>query len=468
MLFTSFTFWALAAGTILLAMFLRQGVYLRRMLLLASLIFYSGGDGANIAILIASACADYAAGFFVGPDRKQSLRKIALVSALGINLGILGYFKYLRFLLTEIIPLIPLPIPTIDPSWHQDLILPLGVSFYTFQSMSYTIDVYRGKAQTCRNFFDFFLYVSFFPQLLAGPIERANHLLPQIKTMRICTWAEARVPAILIAVAFFKKLFVADSIGPTAQMIFVDSTARPLEIFVAGWTMALQVYFDFSAYSDFALGLALIFGVKLTPNFRPVWFASNPLAFWERWNITTGKWFRDYLLIPIGGNGKNRIEAARNMIVMFIAIGFWHGASWNWLVWGLMQGVVVAVYRDLKKNSSWVAATPAWIGFFFIQFMLLPLSGLLHHANTTEKVQRILTVFSGTHLSWLDISGLKAILPHLGFYLVPAIILDIVDEKFDLKKTEPQLLFVLIAICLGFAFFLAKGISNQSFIYFAF
>lgn len=461
MLFTSFTFWGLLLVTILASTIARQGRPLRLVLLVASLLFYAGGDGANIAVLIISASADFIAGFWVRPDRPQRLRKIALFSAIGINLGILGYFKYLRFFLTDVFPVV-------DSNWHANLILPLGISFYTFQSMSYTIDVYRGKAQTCRNYFDFFLYVSFFPQLVAGPIERARHLLPEIMGARLGSWSELKAPIVLISMAFFKKLFVADSIGTTALLTFNDQAARPLETYFAGWVMAIQVYFDFSAYSDFALGLALLFGVKLTPNFRPVWFATNPLGFWERWNITTGRWFRDYFLIPLGGNGDSRFAAARNMILMFTAIGLWHGASWNWVLWGAMHGIIVAVYRDLKKHTALVEKAPAWIGFIFIQFALLPVSGLLHHASTPESKTQLLKSLSGATHSWIDISGLFTLVPHLAFYLVPAIALDLITEKTDLKKMDSRLLFVFVAITLGFAFFMAKGIRSQSFIYFAF
>ncbi len=461
MLFTSFTFWGLLLATILIATLARRGRPLRLVLLAASLLFYAGGDGANIAILIISASADFIAGYWVRPDRSPRIRKLALFSAIGINLGILGYFKYLRFFLTDVFLVV-------DPSWHADLILPLGISFYTFQSMSYTIDVYRGKAETCRNYFDFFLYVSFFPQLVAGPIERARHLLPEIMNARLCSWSELKAPIVLVSMAFFKKLFVADSIGATALLTFNDHAARPLETYLAGWVMAIQVYFDFSAYSDFALGLALLFGVKLSPNFRPVWFATNPLAFWERWNITTGRWFRDYFLIPLGRNGDSRFAAARNMILMFTAIGLWHGASWNWVLWGVMHGIIVAVYRDMKKHSSLVERAPAWIGFFFIQLLLLPISGLLHHAGTPESKTRILSSVFDSSYSWSDISGVLTLAPHLAFYLTPAILLDLLAEKTDLKKIDTRLLFVFVAIMLGFAFFMAKGIRSQSFIYFAF
>lgn len=466
MLFTSLDFWLLFSGTLAAAIVANRPAALKVILLIASLIFYAAGDQSGIVVLIGVASLAFFGGMLASPDRRPIVRKLSLWISVGGGFLILGYFKYLRFFLKDVFPFF------FSTQQTDELLLgislPLGISFFTFQSLSYTLDVYRGRVKVCRNYFDFLLYVSFFPQLIAGPIERFNHLFPQLQNLKLCPGKNLKTPLLLLAMAFFKKIFVANSIGPTALLIFHSSESRPVELLLAGWTMAMQVYFDFSAYSDFALGLAGLFSVQLTANFRPIWFATNPLAFWERWNVSTGRWFRDYLLVPLGGNGDSRIQAARNMVLMFIAIGLWHGASWNWVVWGLFQGLIVAVYRDLKKNSNAVSQTPAWVGLVFLQGFMLPISGLLHFADSQTIIKSMLATLSGSKFSWLDLSGLPVYLPHLASFLVPGILLDILYEKTKLHELPWHQLVFLISLLLGFAAFLSKGISNQSFIYFAF
>lgn len=466
MLFTSLDFWLLIGATLVAAFAFKSTKALKLILLVASLTFYAAGDKSGVLILIGVTTLAFLGGLLVADGREKSTRKLGLILSVGGGLLVLGYFKYLRFLLQDVFPF--LVTPEQSARLLTDFSLPLGISFFTFQSLSYTIDVFRGKAKSCRNFFDFLIYVTFFPQLIAGPIERFNRLFPQIQNPKLCKFGELKTPAFLIAMAFFKKLFVANSIGPTALLLFQSTESRPIELLLGGWTMAMQVYFDFSAYSDFAMGLAGIFGIRLTANFRPIWFATNPLAFWERWNVSTGKWFRDYLLIPIGGNGENRFQAARNIVVMFTAIGLWHGASWNWVAWGLFQGIIVAAYRDIKKHSQVVDQTPAWVGFLFLQFFLLPISGLLHFANSRPILEKMVHTFSGKEFSWFDFSGLSVYIPHLAAFLLPAVVLDIACEKQWLEKLPIYQYAFLISLLLGFAAFLAKGISNQTFIYFAF
>ncbi|MBN8540111.1 MAG: MBOAT family protein [Deltaproteobacteria bacterium] len=466
MLFTSIDFWLLFAVTFAASIAAKRPRALKAITLVASLVFYAAGDQSGILVLIGIASLAFFGGMYASPERSNAIRKISVWLSIGGGLLTLAYFKYLRFLLEDVFPFLLSPQQT--EGLLREISLPLGISFFTFQSLSYTFDVYRGRAKVCRNYSDFLLYVTFFPQIIAGPIERFNHLFPQIQNLKLCSIQQMKTPLLLIAMAFFKKIFVANSIGPTALLIFQSSETRPLEMVLAGWTMAMQVYFDFSAYSDFALGLAALFGVQLTANFRPIWFATNPLAFWERWNVTTGKWFRDYLLVPMGGNGDNRIQAARNIIIMFMAIGLWHGASWNWIVWGLFQGLIVAFYRDLKKYSNAVSKTPAWVGLLFLQVFMLPISGLLHFADSQSIMKRMLEALSGNRFSWLDFSGLTVFVPHLAAFILPGILFDVFQEKTKNHELPWHQLVFLISLLLGFSAFLSKGISNQAFIYFGF
>lgn len=465
MVFTSIPFWIFALFGLALTFSLRQTWLYRPILMALSLFFYSSGEGAILWILLVSSGVDFIAGQWVGPHRQKWLRRIALTLSLTVNLGFLFFFKY-RFTFVDHF-LTWLGMGQSVGGWLKEQSLPLGISFYTFQSMSYTIDIYRGKLKPCASYFDFLTFVSFFPQLIAGPIERAAHLLPQIQDPKPLCGHSLRVALLYIMMGFFKKLFVADSIGTTVQMVFSDPLAHPWEWYLAGWMMTLRVYFDFSAYSDFALGLALLFGVELTENFRPIWFVTNPLELWNRWNITLGRWIRDYLLIPIGGNGRSRFAAARNMIIVFTAIGLWHGGSWNWILFGVVNGCLVALYRDLKKSHPrWVQATPGWLGFVVIQMAVLPLNGLLHQAGDPELWQGF---FRCAKQSWLSFGGVETLLPHFAFYLLPGMALDIYREKVDFRaKMNLTTWTSVMAILAGFVLFITKGGKNESFIYFSF
>ncbi len=456
MLFSNLDFWIFFAVLYLVALFFSclkaTQSKVKSVVLVGSLTFYALGDAANFWVLIWIKLLCFFAGKFIAetPGLKTRRQKILLGLTIFLAIGTLAFFKY-----------------SVDSS-TTDYTMPLGISFFTFQALSYVIDVYRGRAQKADSIHDYMVYVTFFPQLIAGPIERFGQLYPQINNIRVCSLSEMKIPFLLISMAFFKKLFVADSIGPTVQLIFHSDDSRALEFLLGGWAMAMQVYFDFSAYSDFAVGLGLLFGVKLTQNFRPIWFAMNPLEFWERWNVTTGRWFRDYLLIPLGGNGTSRLQSARNMIIMFLAIGLWHGASWNWLLWGLFQGLIVAAYRDIKKHTNWADITPHFVGFLFLQFFLLPVSGLLHITSSKAIMERIEHATLSGAYSLFDLSGIKILGPHLMFYLIPAILLDFLSEKLEFEKLEWRHVAVIAAICLGFAAFLQKGFKQTSFIYFGF
>lgn len=456
MLFSNLDFWVFFAVLYLVAIFFsffkatRSKV--KSLVLVGSLSFYALGDAANFWVLIWIKFLCFFAGKWIdeSPGIKTRRQKSLLWTTVVLAIGTLIFFKYAV------------------GNQASTYTMPLGISFFTFQALSYVIDVYRGRTKKADSLHDFMVYVTFFPQLIAGPIERFGQLYPQINNIRVCSLAEMKIPFLLISMAFFKKLFVADSIGPTVQLIFNSDDSRALEFVLGGWAMAMQVYFDFSAYSDFAVGLGLLFGVKLTQNFRPIWFALNPLEFWERWNVTTGRWFRDYLLIPIGGNGSTRWQSARNMIIMFLAIGLWHGATWNWILWGLFQGLIVAAYRDIRKHTNWAEFTPGFVGFLFLQLFMLPISGILHITSSKPILERIEhATFSGAY-SLFDISGIKTLGPHLLFYIVPAILLDLLYESLQLEKLQWRHVAALAAICLGFAAFLQKGFKQASFIYFAF
>ncbi len=439
-------------------------------LLIASLLFYGEGHWARVLILLASASVDFIAAPMTTVESGNSLRKrrIILAVSLTANLGLLAYFKYIGFFLNEVIPL--LGIGTTEYKSYIPPTFPLGISFYTFQAMSYTIDCYRGKAKPCRFYFDYLLYISFFPQLVAGPIEKAASFLPQFLKVRRIESEQVRSAVMLIGLGLFKKFYIGDGLADPVDFIFGDPHAVGPEMYLASWLMAIRVYFDFSAYSDIGRGLARLFGIELSINFKSIWDASNPTLFWERWNITTGRWFRDYVLIPIGGNGNSRFQMARNMIFMFILIGFWHGASWAWLAWGAFHGVVVAIYRDLKKFNPWIVKmTPVFVGILFIQLLVLPAGGFLHAASVSGGLARAWDVLTRDWSTWY---GAFRVVIYTAPLILSGIFLDLfwpkIETHFDREHVGWVYRTVVLTILVGFALLFARDPSNPTFIYFAF
>ena len=274
-----------------------------------------------------------------GPRRKAWLW-FSIVS----NLGLLGFYKYFGFFVDNVAA------AGDALGWHVPeialrVLLPAGISFYTFQSMSYTIDVYRGHAPARRNFIDVAAFVSFFPHLVAGPIMRATNLLPQFEHRRQFSPAAARDATVLIVWGFFKKLVIADNVGLIANKVFALESPDFFVLWAGVFAFAIQIYADFSAYTDIARGVAKWYGFDLIRNFDHPYLATGPADFWRRWNISLSTWFRDYLYIPLGGSRRGPGRTAVNILITFLVSGFWHGASWNYVLWGAYHGVLLIVAR---------------------------------------------------------------------------------------------------------------------------
>jgi D-alanyl-lipoteichoic acid acyltransferase DltB (MBOAT superfamily) len=271
------------------------------------------------------------------------------------NLGILGFFKYCNFFVDNFITLFANFGITL-PAFTLQIILPVGISFYTFQTMSYTIDIYRRKIKPTNDWIQFFAFVSFFPQLVAGPIERAANLLPQFETLKKPDYSRFRTGMLQIAWGFFKKLMLADRLA-----VFVDSSfgnmanAHGLPMLIGVVFFAFQLYLDFSAYSDIAIGTAKLFGFDLMTNFRRPYLSHSFGNFWKRWHISLSSWFQDYVYIPLGGSRKGKSRTIINVLIVFAISGFWHGASWNFVIWGIMNALFMILLDpllSLTKNKT--------------------------------------------------------------------------------------------------------------------
>lgn len=319
------------------------------LLLFSSYIFYSFWSLPFCFLLIFSTLLDYFSALQIEKSEKSSHKKIWFWISIGMNLLFLGYFKYANFFIDNALELgsflgISIPIKTLE------IILPIGISFYTFHGLSYVIDVYKGKIQTEKQFIDYALFVCFFPLLVAGPIERANHLLPQIKQKRTFERSYSILGLQQMLWGFVKKIVIADNFAPYVTYIFDHHTElNSLTLIAGALFFAFQIYGDFSGYTDIALGTAKLFGFELFTNFSYPYFSKNISEFWKRWHISLTSWFRDYLYIPLGGSKKGLYRTIINTFIVFLVSGFWHGASWNFVFWGFLNALFILPFNISKK-----------------------------------------------------------------------------------------------------------------------
>jgi len=321
------------------------------LLLAASYFFYGWWDWRFLGLLMLSTLIDYVFGFWVATGTEKRRRLFLWLSVFN-NLLVLGIFKYYNFFVLEGQHFLGAMGLRVHPYLLQ-VALPIGISFYTFHGMSYVIDIYRGKFTPVKNFIDYALFVCFFPLLVAGPIERATHLVPQIVQPRRFSYGQAVQGLRLILWGLVKKVVLADSLAPVVDDIFKHYTTYPGGTLVLGAIyFSLQIYGDFSGYSDMALGTAKLFGFELLSNFRFPYFSRDVAEFWRRWHISLSSWFRDYLYIPLGGSREGVARAVRNTFIIFLVSGFWHGASWNFIAWGAVHAVGFLPLLLLKNNRK--------------------------------------------------------------------------------------------------------------------
>lgn len=322
------------------------------LIVVASYVFYGWWDWRFLSLIIFSTLVDYLIGRRLQSEHKQVIRKRLLWLSIGVNLGFLGFFKYFNFFVDNFTAAFTFFGQSID-SPMLNIILPVGISFYTFQTLSYTIDVYKEKLKPTKDFVAFAAYVSFFPQLVAGPIERATRLLPQFQKERSFDYALAVNGCRQILWGFFKKLVIADNCAVYANQIFNASEAYDgSTLFLGAIFFAFQIYGDFSGYSDIAIGTSRLFGFDLMKNFAFPYFSRDMAEFWRRWHISLSTWFRDYLYIPLGGSRGSKAKQIRNVFVIFLVSGFWHGANWTFLLWGALNALYFLPLLLLKQNRS--------------------------------------------------------------------------------------------------------------------
>ncbi|TVR79665.1 MAG: MBOAT family protein [Chitinophagaceae bacterium] len=323
------------------------------LLLLSSYFFYGWWDWKFLILILISTITDFFIGKNIHKANSKKTKKIFLFFSLLINLGILGFFKYFNFFVENFIQSFTL----LGFDLHSPLlniVLPVGISFYTFQTLSYTIDIYRGKIAPTNNFLAFSVFVAFFPQLVAGPIERAGNLLPQFLKNRVFNYSYAVDGLRQILWGFFKKMVIADNLAIYVHMVYSNPESYSgWEILFINILFGLQIYCDFSGYSDIAIGTAKLFGFELRKNFAFPYFSRDVAEFWRRWHISLTTWFRDYVFIPLGGSRGSALKVIRNVFIVFLISGFWHGANWTFIFWGLYNALLFIPLLILNKHRQY-------------------------------------------------------------------------------------------------------------------
>lgn len=399
-------------------------------LLIASYIFYGSWDWRFLSLIILSTVIDYWVGIQLGNTDPSNTRKRRAFIAISLifNLGMLGIFKYFNFFVGSFVGLTTALGFNFDVSTLY-IILPVGISFYTFQTLSYSIDVYRGNLEPTRNLLTFATFIAFFPQLVAGPIERASNLLPQLSGKLSITPEKVHSALFLILWGYYKKVAIADNMAIYVNRIFGQQEAYTgLPILLAIIAFTLQIYCDFSGYSDIARGVARLMGIELMVNFRLPYFALTPSDFWNRWHISLSSWLRDYLYIPLGGNRNGQWNTYRNMMLTMVLGGLWHGAAWNFVLWGAYHGAILILYRHFDRSDAYrnpLSGEYSRINIFIRWCLMISITlygWLLFRSNSLDQI-----VYMSTHLFVPDIGGIKWVIEVLP-YILPLIIMQIAQS----------------------------------------
>ena len=474
MLFNSFEF-AIFFPIVLILYWLLSKRWQNVLLLAASYIFYGYWDYRFLSLIFISTFVDYLSAINIfdlrenGEFRKS---KYWMFLSAFANLGLLGFFKYYNFFAESLVSLfsslgISSNINTLN------VILPVGISFYTFQTMSYTLDVYRGKISPTRNLLDFALYVCFFPQLVAGPIERAGALLPAVSNKRRFDSSQFIDGIHLIFWGLFKKVFIADNIAHIVNDLFALPNPTAADVAFAGFGYAVQIYCDFSGYSDIARGCSKCLGIELCLNFNFPYIARNPSEFWKRWHISLSAWLRDYLYVPLGGNRKGPLKTYRNLMLTMILGGLWHGAGWVFVLWGAYQGLLLCVHRFwsqcaiAKVNVGNQKSLISNVFQIVMMFQFTCLGWLIFRAESVGQLKAFIISLWGLNFGISVPGTLKIVLFGALLFSLEYIVVFVCKQDINKIFKFPIYTNAMIYAML-FYLFVFYGSSAKSFIYFQF
>ena len=436
----------------------------------ASYLFYGWWDWRFLFLIAFTSLCSWGSGLLIERYRQRPVAKAVHVLNIVLNLAILGVFKYYDFFVTSFANLF---LHGRTDGLLLNIILPVGISFYTFQALSYSIDVYRGKLEPTRDIVQFFAFVSFFPQLVAGPIERATNLLPQFAKPRTFDYAQAVDGMRQILWGLFKKIVVADNCASYVDFVYgAYSTQSGLTLAIAAVLFAFQIYGDFSGYSDIAIGTSKLFGIKLMRNFDNPYFSRDIAEFWRRWHISLTTWFRDYVYIPLGGSRVSKAKVVRNTFVIFLLSGFWHGANWTFLAWGAYHAVLFLPLILLGRNRKFTGVVaegrilPSWSDFgrMLLTFILVTVGLVLFRADSISQAWHYLALLPQGGAAYTE--GLVACTVYVLLMLVMEWIHRAGNHGLDLHIRSTALRILLYYSLIVIMFFAYT--NSEAFIYFQF
>ncbi|WP_318544018.1 MBOAT family O-acyltransferase [Marixanthotalea marina] len=443
--------------------------------------FYGWWDWRFLSLIFLSTCVDYFVAQKIDSIEYQKSKKTWLWVSVIFNVGLLGFFKYFNFFVDSWIDMFSVLGYDIKSTWTLRIILPVGISFYTFQTMSYSFDVYYKKLKPTTDFLSFAAFVSFFPQLVAGPIERASNLLTQILKKRTFSYDQTVSGLKLILWGLFKKVVIADSLAPIVDDIFANYSTYPASTLILGVTMfSFQVYGDFSGYSDIAIGTSKLFGIELMSNFKFPNFSRNVAEYWQRWHVSLSTWFRHYVYIPLGGSRVSKLKSVRNIAIVFLVSGFWHGANWTFIFWGGFHALAFipvflmgrnAIYKDSVVAENSILPSLTEVGQVLLTFAIVTFSRIFFRSESITGafgfINKIFNDFS--YGAYQHPMGYRMIDYYIliGLFVVYEYVIR-KDERspFKFKSKVLRFIFYTLAI-LAMMLFYDNGV-NRSFIYFQF
>ncbi|GGZ69100.1 MBOAT family O-acyltransferase [Algibacter mikhailovii] len=451
------------------------------LLLVASYIFYGWWDWRFLSLILLSTIVDYFVGMQIDKQSSHSKRKQWLWVSVLFNVGLLGFFKYYNFFVESWIEMFEVMGYSIKSTWTLKVILPVGISFYTFQTMSYSFDIYYKKLKPTKDFLSFAAFVSFFPQLVAGPIERASNLLSQITNKRTFSYNQSVSGLKLILWGLFKKIVIADALAPIVDDVFANYSTYPASSLILGVVLfSFQVYGDFSGYSDIAIGTAKLFGIELMSNFKFPNFSRNVAEYWQRWHVSLSTWFRHYIYIPLGGSRVSKLKSVRNIIIIFLVSGFWHGANWTFIFWGAFHAVAFipvfllgrnTIYKNTVVGEHSIFPSFLEIGQVLLTFAIVTFSRIFFRSESITDafgfIRRIFENFS--YSEYLHPMGYRMI----DYYVL--IVLFVIyeyiirkDERSPFKFKSKYIRFLAYAVVIFFMLLFYDSGFDRSFIYFQF
>tara|TARA_B110000977_G_C11090040_1_gene496381 strand:- start:3054 stop:4469 length:1416 start_codon:yes stop_codon:yes gene_type:complete len=443
--------------------------YQNSLILFGSYFFYGWWDYRFLSLIVFSTAVDFFVGLNIPRQNSEAKKKSLLWLSIIFNLGVLGFFKYYNFFVDSLIDSLSILNYTLKSVWTLKIILPVGISFYTFQTLSYTIDIYKKKLEPTKDFISFASFVSFFPQLVAGPIERASNLLPQILNIRKFKYEQGVQGLRLILWGLFKKIVIADSLASKVDYIF--SNYQVLEggtLWIGAIYFSFQIYCDFSGYSDIAIGVSKLLGFELSSNFKFPYFSRNIAEFWRRWHISLSTWFRDYIYIPLGGSKVTFWLALRNIFIIFLISGFWHGANYTFIVWGGIHAFlyiptfIFKTNRKYRLNSARITSLKDLTNII-ITFLFVTIAWVFFRSESLADAFAYLTkLFSNITFPSSNRQGLLYVFIFIGLELL------FKNDERNLLNFNSKALryFTYISLCI---LILTHSFeTNQSFIYFNF